>query len=76
MKSKITLPGGKYFFSIHFRFSFGNITSLTFQTSGGFLIFIVIWLVKMAMMRLVYGRIKAFEVFACTWTVTLWSANI
>ena len=52
-----------------FRFSFGPTTSLTFQTSG-FLIFIIIWLANMAMMRLAYGRMKAFRGFAYTWTVT------
>lgn len=67
IKSKTTLPGGKLLSHPH-SLQFGPITSLTFQTSG-FLIFIIIWLVKMAMTRLVYGRIKAFRVFAYTWTV-------
>ena len=68
INSKITLPGEKLLphpLSLKF---IGPMTSLMKQTSG-FLIIIITWLEKMAMTRIVYGRIKAFRAFAYIYSV-------
>ena len=74
IKSKITLPGGKLLLNpLSLRFwthNFTNIPDFRFPHIYHYV------LVKMSMMRLVYGRIKAFEVFALyTWKVTLCFAH-
>ena len=69
IKSKITPPGGKllpYPLSLQFwTNNFTNIPDFRFPDIYHYLV-----------MRLVYGRIKAFEVFAYRWTVTLCSQKI
>ena len=63
IKSKITLPGGKLpLHPLALQFWTHNFTNIPDFRSRDILIFIIIWLVNMAMMRFVYGRIKAFMV--------------